>query len=69
MPFLLGQFPTASPLLGDYPLTLNLIRHFIFTESYINVSLCDWLLSLGMFSKFIHAFARYQCFIPFFLGK
>ena len=29
MPFLLGQFPTASPLLGDYPPTLNLIRHFM----------------------------------------
>ena len=26
-PFLLGQFPNASPLLGDYLPTLNLIRH------------------------------------------
>ena len=29
MPFLLGQFPTASPLLRDYPPTLNLIKHFM----------------------------------------
>ena len=29
MSFLLGQFPTASHLLGDYPPTLNLIRHFM----------------------------------------
>jgi len=28
-PFLLGQFPTASPLLGDYLPTLNLIRHLM----------------------------------------
>ena len=29
LPFLLGQFPTASPLLGDYLPTLNLIRHLM----------------------------------------
>ena len=28
-PFLLGQFPTASPLLDDYLHTLNLIRHLM----------------------------------------
>ena len=28
-PFLLGQFPAASPLLGDYLPTLNLIRHLM----------------------------------------
>ena len=28
-PLLLGQFPTASPLLGDYLPTLNLIRHLL----------------------------------------
>ena len=28
-PFLLGQFPTASPLLGDYLPTLNIIRYFM----------------------------------------
>ena len=28
-PFLLGQFPTASPLLGDYLPTLNLISHLM----------------------------------------
>ena len=27
--FLLGQFPTASPLLGDYLPTLNLIRYLL----------------------------------------
>ena len=29
LPFLLGQFPTASPLLGDYLPILNLIRHLM----------------------------------------
>ena len=29
LPFLLGQIPTASPLLGDYLPTLNLIRHLL----------------------------------------